>query len=73
MITNLPYVEGISEKLRRTLRYHQKNPLSTLSSLCVHPFVNQKIEYLRKIKTISFKKLTVVTAKQSTLVNINGL
>ena len=50
MITNLPYVEGISEKLRRTLRYHQKNPLSTLSSLCVHPFVHQKIEYLRKKK-----------------------
>ena len=73
MSINLPYVEGTSEKLRRILRSHKKDRLSTLKRRCVNLFVNQKIEQLQKIKTMSFIKLTVVTVKQSTSVNLNGL
>ena len=43
------------------------------SLLFVNSFVNQRIELLQKIKTISFMKLTVVTVTQFTLVNLNGL
>ena len=43
MSINLPYVEGISEKLWCTLRSH-KDQLSTLKTLCVSSFVNLKIE-----------------------------
>ena len=51
----------------------KKDPLSILKALCVNPFVNRKIQYLQKIKTISFAKLNLVTAKQSTSVNLKGL
>ena len=66
MTINLSFVEGTSEKLRR-------DPFSTLKTPCVNFFVNQKIKQLQKIKTTSFMKLTVVTAKQFTLVSLNGL
>ena len=51
----------------------KKNPLSIQKALCAKYFVNQKIDYLQKIKTISFIKWTAVTAKQSISVNPNGL
>ena len=41
----------------------KQDPLSTLKTLCVKYFVKRKIEWLVKIKTMLFKKLTVVTAK----------
>ena len=45
---------------------------SALKTLCVSSFVNLKIEWLQ-IKTISFIKLNVVSAKQWTLGNLNGI
>ena len=68
MSINLLSAEDTGEKLWRILRSH-KDQLFTLKTLCV----NSKIEWLQKIKTISFIKLTVRTVKQSTLVNLNGL
>ena len=44
MNVNLPYVEVTSEKLRHILKSHKKDPFSTLKSLYVKSFVNQKIE-----------------------------
>ena len=70
IIIGLPQIERTSEKLRRILR-SQKN--FTPKALCVNYFVNRMIEYLQKIKTILFIKLAVVTATQSTSVNLNGL
>ena len=60
---NLPYVEGTSEKLRRILKSHKIR--STF-------YTENTLRKLLWIKTISFMKLTVVTVKQSTLVNLNG-
>ena len=40
MSTNLPYVEGISEKLRRVLKSHKNDPISTLKALFVNSFAN---------------------------------
>ena len=45
----------------------------TKEALCVNSFVNLKIDQLKKIKTILFIKLTVVTLMQYTSVNPNGL
>ena len=45
--------------------FTKQDPLSLLKVLCVNSFVNQKIKYLQK--------LTVKTAKQSALVNLNRL
>ena len=39
------------------------DPLSSLKTLFVNYFVNQKIEYMQKVKTTVFMKLTAVTAK----------
>ena len=73
MSINLPYIEGTSEKLRRILRSQKVTSTSTPKTLCVNSFVNLKVEQLQKIKIISIIKLTVVTAKQCTSVNLNGL
>ena len=51
----------------------KQDPLSTQKALSVSTFVNLKIEYLQKIKTMLFMKSTVVTLKKSTSVNLNGL
>ena len=73
---NAQYIEGTSENCRI---YHilrsQKiwHPFSTLKAICVNYFGNQKIEFLLEIKTILSMKLTVVTAKQSTLGNLTAL
>ena len=34
------------------------DPLFTLKTLCIKCFVNQKIDWLQKIKTVLFMKLT---------------
>ena len=73
MSINLPYVEGTSEKLRRIFRSHKIRSTfyteNTLRKLLCKP----KDQELQKIKTISFMKLTVATAKQCTSVNLKGL
>ena len=71
MSTNLPYVEGTSEKLRCTLRSHKITSTfyteSTLRKLLCKP----KDRAATEDRTVSFMKLTKVTAKQSTSVNVN--
>ena len=73
MSINLPYVEGTSEKLRCILRSHKiRSTLyteKTLRKLLCKP----KDRVATEDKTISFMKLTVVTFKQSTSVNLNSL
>ena len=73
MSINLPYVEGTSEKLRRILRSHNIRSTfyteNTLRKLLCKP----KDRVATEDKTISFMKLTVVTVKQSTSLNLNGL
>ena len=73
MSINLPYVEGTSEKLSRILRSHKIRPNfhteKTLRKLLCKP----KDPVAIKDKTILFMKLTIVTVKQSTSVNLNGL
>ena len=51
----------------------KKDQLSTLKALFVNAFAKRKIKGLQKIKTILFMKSTVVTVKQSTSANLNGL
>ena len=72
-IKKLPYVEGTSEKLRCILRSHKIRSTfyseNTLRKLLCKP----KDRVVTEDKTISFMKLTVVTVKQFTLVNLIGL
>ena len=74
MRINLPYVEGTNKKLQRILKSHKIRPTfyseSTLRKLLCKP---KDRVVTQIIKTISFMKLTVVTAKQSSSVNLNGL
>ena len=71
MSTNLPYVEGTSEKLRCILRSHKIRSTfyteNTLRKLLCKP----KDRVATEDRTVSFMKLTKVTAKQSTSVNVN--
>ena len=73
MSINLPYVEGTSEKLRRILKSHKIRSTfyteNTLRKLLCKP----KNRVATEDKNMSFMKLTVVTAKQCTSVNLNGL
>ena len=68
------YVEGTSEKLQPILRSHKTRSTfyteNTMRKLLCKP-----IEYrvAPEEKKILFMKLTVVTVKPSTLVNLNGL
>ena len=75
MSINLSYIKGSSEKLQRILRSHKIRSTfyTILNALCVNSFENLKVEQLQKIKTVSFMKLTVVSAKQSNSVNLNSL
>ena len=70
---NLLYVEGACEKLRRILKSHKTKSTfyaeNTLS-LCL---CKLKDPVATEDKKKSFMKLTVVTVKQSTSVNLNGL
>ena len=74
MNISLSYVEGTSEKLRRILRSHKVRPTlyteSTLRKLFCKP--NDQLATEDKKKR-SYVKLTLVIAKQSTSVNLNGL
>ena len=69
----LPYVEGNSENLRRILGSHKIRSKfcteNTLHKLLCKP----KDQVATEDKTILFMKLTVVTVKQPTSVNLNGL
>ena len=73
MSTNLPYVEDTSEKLRCILRSHKIRSTfyteSTLRKLLCKP----KDRVATEDRTVSFMKLTKVTTKQSTSVNVNHL
>ena len=73
MNINLPYIEG-TKKLRRILRSHKIRPVFYTENILRKLLCKPKDRVaLQKVKTISFVKLTVVTVKQSTLVNLNGL
>ena len=65
MSKNLPDGDDTIEKLRRILR--------SLKTLFANYFVNRKMEWLQKAKLISLMILTVVTAKQSSSVNLNRI
>ena len=73
MSTNLPYVEDTGEKLRCILRSHKIRSTfyteSTLRKLLCKP----KDRVATEDRTVSFMKLTKVTTKQSTSVNVNRL
>ena len=73
MSTNLPYVEDTSEKLRCILRSHKIRSTfyteSTLRKLLCKP----KDRVATEDRTVSFMKLTKVTTKQPTSVNVNHL
>ena len=72
MSINLWYIEGTSEKLWHILTSDKIRSI-ILKTLCVNYFVNRKITWPQKIKIILFMKLTAVTGKRSTSVNLNGL
>ena len=75
MNISLSYVEGTSEKLRRILRSHKVRPTlyteSTLRKLFCKP--NDQLATEDKKNFSNWNKLTLVIAKQSTSVNLNGL
>ena len=84
MSINLPYIAVTSEKLWRTLRSHKLRPTFSIENtlcklLCKPKDQVQKmmiiiiIIIIQKIKTMPFMKLTVVTVKQCTSVNLKGL
>ena len=74
MSINLPQVEYTGEELGHILRSHKISSTfynkSTLRNLRCK--LKDRVATEDK-KTISFMTLTVVTAKQSTSVNLNGL
>ena len=73
MSINLLHVRGISEKLRHILRYHKIKSTfyieNTLCKLLCKPTDRLTTEDKNNI----VYKITVVTVKQSTSVNLNGL
>ena len=74
MSINLAYVEGTSENLWHILRSHKvRSTFSTGSALCKLVCKPKDRVPTKNKKTISFLKLTLVTAKQSTSVNLSGL
>ena len=74
MSINLPYVDGRSEKLPRILRSQKiRSPFYTENTLCKLLCKPKDRVATEDKNNISFMKLTVVTAKQFSLVNVNGL
>ena len=69
---NLPYVEGTSEELWRILRSH-KIRSTFYTKMTLRKLLCKPKDRVATEDTISFMKLTVVTVKQFTLVNLNGL
>ena len=69
----LAYVEGTSENLQRILRSH-KIRSTFYTEMTLHKLLcKPKYRVATENKTISFMKLTVVTVKQFTMANLNGL
>ena len=69
----LAYVKGTSENLQRILRSH-KIRSTFYTEMTLHKLLcKPKYRVATEDKTISFMKLTVVTLKQFTLANLNGL
>ena len=69
----LAYVEGTSENLQRILRSH-KIRSTFYNEMTLHKLLcKPKYRVATENKTISFMKLTVVTVKQFTMANLNGL
>ena len=73
MIINLLYIEDTSENKQRILRSHKLGFPFYSENILYKLLVNWKSEKLQKIKTKSLMKFTVVTAKQCTSVNVNGI
>ena len=65
---NLPCVEGISRKPRHILRSHKVR-----STFYIKLLYKPKDQVGTEDKKISFMKYTLLTVKQSTLVNLDGL
>ena len=73
MSINLPYVKETSEKLQRILRSH-KIRLNFYTEITLRKLLcKPKGPVATEDKYISFMTLTVVTVKQFSSVNINGL
>ena len=68
MSTNLPYVEGTSKKLRRTLRSHK-----IISTLYTEDNLGKLHCKQKDWIATEDMELTVVTAMQSTSLNLNVL
>ena len=69
----LAYVEGTSENLQRILRSH-KIRSTFYTEMTLHKLLcKPKYRVATENKTIPFMKLTVVTVKQFTMANLNGL
>ena len=66
----LPYVGGTAEKLWCILRFHKMGLAFYTATLFLNYFLNRKIQKLQKLKTISFIKLTYITAQQFSSVNL---
>ena len=73
MSINLPYVEGTSEKLQRILRSHKIRSTFYTENTLRKLLCKLKDRVATEDKKKSFMKLTVVTGKQCTSVNLNGL
>ena len=70
---NLPYVERTSEKLQLIQRSH-KIRSTCYTEMTLHELLcKPKDRVATEDKKISFMKLTVVTVKRFTLVNLNDL
>ena len=73
MNISLPYFEGTSEKLRRIFRSHETRSTFYTEKNLRKLLCKPKNRVATEDKTISFIKLTVITVKQFTLVNLNSL
>ena len=70
---NLPYVEGTSRKPRHILRSHKVRSTFYIKSTLRKLLYKPKDQVGTEDKKISLMKYTLLTVKQSTLVNLDGL
>ena len=70
---NLPYFEGTIEKLWRILRFHRVRPTFSIKKALRKVLFKSKDYGGIEEKTKLLMKLTVVTTKQSTVLNLHGL
>ena len=73
MSINLTCVQGASAKLQLILRFHKIRSTFYTESTLRKVLCKSVDQVATKVKTISSMKLTVVTAKQSTSANLDGL